>query len=546
MRHNKLILAIAVFDMLAILFAAGIMLSFALHPPVVERLIIEAGAPLPKAADFIIISNKAENFLSGLPENSAMLGDFLITVGIGKKSYQSLLCVIDTIPPKGYAVAPKVWQNTKVLPADFVRDIKDATAVEVSFIKAPDTSITGTQQVSVLLTDVGGNTTSITSKLSVYAIVDTLPIAPNTDMNHLGVLDFIANTSSPEDERLFTLLTDIKDIDTSIPGLREVIVTLDGEKRRSSVDVLDITPPTATPLHLKKYINDTLTAADFVTNVIDESPVFVSFLVEPDNMLPGEQTVEILLTDAYGNTANLAAKLTLIPDTEPPQIEGSLDKTVFVGDTIAYRAGITVSDNRDPEVALIIDSSAVDAKTAGKYPVNYSATDQAGNTATATGTVTVLSVSREQVYEMADNVLAKILNEDMNPYDKTRAIYDWTKKNVIFISSSPKDDPVLACYRGFRDHAGDCFVIACVVQLLLDQIGIENTMIQRIESARTSSTHYWTMVNVGEGWYHLDASPNIHGGSCFMLTDTELTKLSKRRGIDYYIYDTSLYPAAVE
>ena len=50
--------------------------------------------------------------------------------------------------------------------------------------------------------------------------------------------------------------------------------------------------------------------------------------------------------------------------------KGSEARVVYVGDAIAYKKGITVTDNSGAEIPLQIDSSAVRADTPGEYPVN--------------------------------------------------------------------------------------------------------------------------------------------------------------------------------
>ena len=539
-KNHKPVMIIAV---LAILSAIGILFYFYNHFAVVSNLVTEAGLPLPTLNDFIIDGKIIGNSISGLPQDTTIPGIYDIMITTENKSYYSKLTVEDTIPPVGHADPVRTWLDAKVQPADFVRDVFDATAVTFSFFTEPSTAHIGIQPVSVLLTDAGGNTITLFTKLHVYDTLDKLTVKAGTDLSRLCALDFITG-ASPEEAEFFTLLSDFGAIDSSLPGKREVILALNNVIRRSFIDIPDTTPPAASPLFVQKFTGDGLTAEEFVCDIIDETPVTVSFLAVPDNMLPGEQIIEILLTDAYGNETPLTSKLTLIPDTEPPTIEGSLDKTVFVGDTIAYRAGITVTDNRDSEVPLIIDSSEVNAKTAGKYPVTYSATDKAGNTAVAQGTITVLSVSREQVYEMADNVLAKIIKADKSLYDQAQAIHTWVKSNIGYIASAPLADPILAAYRGLKDHNGDCYVFASVAELLLTRSDIDNIMIHRIEGTRTR--HYWALVNTGEGWYHFDTTPHLNGGICFMLTETQVQNLAKRRGKDYYTYDKSLYPQAVE
>ena len=539
-KEKKFALLIAA---LFILCVASIILSIVMQPLVVNSLVVEAGQYLPPVSEFITASGKVGHYLSGMPEDTSIPGDYRIVIEIGKKRYSSTLTVQDTIAPTAHAATVSVWAGAIVQPSAFVCDVHDATKITYSFVNKPKTSQIGIKSATVALTDKGGNTTLILSEVHVYDTISMLDIQPNADISQITALSFIKNASDHE-AQLFTLDTDLNSFDLSIPGKHNITVSMGDEKQGSLLNILDITPPTASPLHIYKFIGDTLTPTEFVADIYDESPVTASFALAPDNKLEGEQPVMILLTDSYNNTALINSTLTLKPDNEPPIISGMVNKTIFVGDTIAYRAGITVTDNRDTEVLLKIDSSAVDAKTAGQYPVVYSATDMCGNTATAQGTLTVLEVSREQVYEMADAVLANIVTDNMSLYNKANAIYQWVKSNIGYINTSIKDDPTLAAYRAFKDRRGDCFIFASVATLLLTRAGIDNVLVQRIPGTRNA--HYWSLVNIGEGWYHFDTTPHNNGGNCFMLTETQLQALGRKRGQNYYAYDKSLYPEAVQ
>ena len=58
---------------------------------------------------------------------------------------------------------------------------------------------------------------------------------------------------------------------------------------------------------------------------------------------------------------------------------------------------------------------------------------------------------------------------------------------------------------------------------------------------KTGGGHYWSLIDLGYGWYHYDTTPRRTGGEFFMLTDAELTAYSEENG-DSHIWDVSLYP----
>ena len=326
----------------------------------------------------------------------------------------------------------------------------------------------------------------------------------------------------------------------------------DGEARPGAADIPD--PPAAVPVHVTKWLDEEFFPEEFVTDVIGRTEVTVTFAAPPGRPREGGQEVFILLSDAEGNETVIASALTLLRDTEPPEITGLLDKSMFLGDTIAYRSGVTVTDNRDEEVELFVDSSAVDTRTEGVYPVVYSAADSSGNKTAVKGTVTVFAATREQVDEMADEILARIfvkgetidgvfIGEEMTLYEKALAVYQWVQDTMIYINSSVKDDPCYAAYRGLRDMTGDCYVYYAVSEILLTRAGIDNIPIERIPGER--AMHYWSLINIGEGWRHFDATPHESGGDGFYFTESQAQALLKGRSSTYYTYDADLYPEVV-
>ena len=175
------------------------------------------------------------------------------------------------------------------------------------------------------------------------------------------------------------------------------------------------------------------TAEEFVTGIEDMTNVTVSFAQEPDLTLAGEQQVQIVAKDEGGNETVGQAVLTLQADTEPPKIVGAKDITVYVGSTVSYRKDVEVTDNCPEGVNLEVDNSRVNLSEAGSYPVVYRATDFAGNVTEQAVTVTVKAslYTQEQIDELADAVLAKIITEDMTPMEKVQAIFNRSEERRV-------------------------------------------------------------------------------------------------------------------
>lgn len=147
---------------------------------------------------------------------------------------------------------------------------------------------------------------------------------------------------------------------------------------------------------------------------------------------------------------------------------------------------------------------------------------------------------------MADDILARIVNDNMTKTEKARAIYSWIRSNLKYVSNSEKGDWVKAAYEGLRRKRGDCYTYYAVSLALLNRVDIPS-----IEVIRLDGTHWWNLVNCGEGWYHFDTCPRSSGGRFCLLTDSQLMAYSNQHITRSYPYgshgfDTSLYPATPE
>lgn len=180
---------------------------------------------------------------------------------------------------------------------------------------------------------------------------------------------------------------------------------------------------------------------------------------------------------------------------------------------------------------------------AGEYTVTYTVTDNAGNSTVKTGVVRVWAeepvfYDEELVNAKADDVLASILTPEMTQLEKAKAIYNWVHGSIGYISHSEKGDYVRGAYEGLVQRQGDCFVYASTAKVLLTRAGITN---MDIVKSQVNPSHYWNLVDVGDGWYHFDATPRKDKTVFFMWTDAQLKEYSESHK-NTHIYDASLYP----
>ena len=73
---------------------------------------------------------------------------------------------------------------------------------------------------------------------------------------------------------------------------------------------------------------------------------------------------------------------------------------------------------------------------------------------------------------------------------------------------------------------------------LLTRAGITNMIISKIPGR---TLHWWNLVDIGEGWHHLDTTPRKDGSRFFYLTDAELMAYSDTHNGTHH-YDREQYP----
>lgn len=350
----------------------------------------------------------------------------------------------------------------------------------------------------------------------------------------------------PKEGKQVTLLTDTKGIDLDKPGTYTLEFLYKEKSYYSALLIVDTTAPTGKPVEHTIYNDETLTPEDFVTDITDLSGVSVSFGEEPDFAKVGQQDVVIHLTDTSGNVGVVTAKLTVVADTTFPVFSEMEELKVNLGQSVSYRKNVTATDDRDGEIAFRIDSSAVNLEEEGTYTIVYTATDSSGNTTTVERKIHVMStlvVNQELVDEMAKEILAKILTEDMTPHEKIKKIYNHVRYNMSYSHSTETEIPE-AAYKAMTKRRGDCYNYFAYAKVLLDNAGIDNIPVERY-GGKTS--HFWLLVNVGTGWYHYDTTPQSEEDPfrCFMKTDEQVKAYARRRSDgrrDYYDIDYSKYP----
>lgn len=461
-------------------------------------------------------------------------GEYTVKIKLGLFTVKSTLIVEDTISPILEVCDITLSYGETCKAEDFVVRILDFTETLVSFAEIPDFSKIGKQTVGILAVDAGGNVSTQSAELWLT------PVAPNVHVELGSRLPEASELTvdGMEAEYVFS------DVDVNTIGKYPVQIKVAEEVYEVVIFVEDTIGPVMELRDISSYTLLDQKPEDFIVSVEDLSGISaLDFKTPPDITLLGEQSVTIIATDCYGNRTEKEAKLSLTADEEPPVFIEAEDFIVWLGDTVAYKSKVKVTDNSGVDAVIKVDASAVDLKTEGSYPVVYTATDTAGNSTekTLTVTVKVYRADEEELNNKIDKIFTKIFKDGMTNREKCKAIYDYIRSNVSYVSTSEKGDYIKAAMEGLTKGKGDCYVYFSLSKAMLTRAGFPNMDIERIRVG--DSMHFWNLVDIGDGhgWYHFDATPRVGKPYIFLWDDATLWEYSDSHKGSHN-YDKSLYP----
>ena len=224
-------------------------------------------------------------------------------------------------------------------------------------------------------------------------------------------------------------------------------------------------------------------------------------------------------------------------DKTKPVFSGFIEKNSYNGsipyqivysdkaENYNFKKYISVEDDRDTKVRIVVDTSQVNFNKTGTYKVIYRATDSAGNTAKTYAKIGVRVAKKLDTY--CDKILSRIIKPSWSDTKKVNAIYRYTRNLISYTGHSDKSNWEKAAVDGFNCGLGDCFTYYAVARALLTRAGIPNIEVTRVAGY---GHHWWNMVYVQGGFYHFDACPRRGGGNFCMVTDRQLKAYSSRHG----------------
>lgn len=135
-------------------------------------------------------------------------------------------------------------------------------------------------------------------------------------------------------------------------------------------------------------------ATDTQSQAIAVGDVNLSSNDEITYVTAGDYDNNIVVTDNAGNETKVPVKISVI---NAPTINGVTDKTITVGDTIDYMAGVTATDGKGVDItsSVQVDSSAVNTGAVGTYQAAYTVVDGNGLHNSAVSNITVNAPAEE-------------------------------------------------------------------------------------------------------------------------------------------------------
>lgn len=525
---------------------------------------LEAGNTF-SASDFVLEEGHTAEFTDEFSAQYAQngiaqinqVGKHSVGLIIDGKSYNINLTVQDTIAPEASALAITICQGDFLTAEQCVTDIKDQTNVACTFQTEPDLSQLGSTNEIVILTDEAGNNTEIPVTIKILAVNELLADSYTIEAGE---------TIPTADEligfyRTGTYVTDVSVINTSLIGCYPLEVKIEGTVYSTELVIEDTVAPTATITPVTAYYGAAFPPADsFVSEIIDEGPVTASYETDPGTSATEETNVRIVLTDQGGNRTVYDSMCNIALDNEAP-VFVTFPKVLDadVNTTIIWRAQVNAEDNSGT-VDVSLDTTGVKLTTPGTYTAFFVAKDPAGNETRQEVTLTLHddSVTKEMMDQLCEEIISKIITDDMTTPEKLHAVYNYVRSRVSYTDTSAHDDIRREAYLGLTTRrSGDCFTFCAASKELLTYLGYESQIVRRREDcAKKVGNHFWLLVNCGTAeeplWYHHDSCPQYRHlrRDSYMLTDAQMEAYTKFRADNaprmsyYYVYDTSLHPAS--
>lgn len=438
-----------------------------------------------------------------------------IQVRVGYFTYTSKLIIQDTIAPlvKLKSIISPI--SKEIVPEDFILEIEDATITTVEFAQPVNIHDSGVHEVIIVVTDLGNNATVQTTTVLISQVKEIVTMEMGSGIPSLD--DFLIDEKTSEE-----MITDLTKLKLTL-GSYPVEIIIDGRILTSTLEVVDTTPPTATPAKLEVFVSDVVHPRSLVRSIVDATKVTATFKENKAwTSSAGTFNPIIVLTDESGNQTEIESTLVVKRDSTPPVLSGSglSNRTVYVNEPYSYKNNIFASDNRDGRLA-VQTIGTVDFATAGVYVVTFYAEDRAGNRASKDITITVkvkppfvpvASTGNATLDAIVDDLFKTILHGDMNQYQISLSIYNFGR-TIRYQAGPLASEWTARAVSSLNTRTGNCFGRMYAMRAMFTRAGISNR-----DRIQYNQDHSWNQINIGNGWQNVDVGyPNM-----FLVSDQYL------------------------
>ncbi|WRK51947.1 hypothetical protein SD457_15650 [Coprobacillaceae bacterium CR2/5/TPMF4] len=191
--------------------------------------------------------------------------------------------------------------------------------------------------------------------------------------------DALKNIEEVRDGDIKDVKVDDSNVNYDKLGEYQLVYQYHDEEYSITINVVDTTKPKFDIVDLDLDLGMKIDPASMATNIKDATKTKVQFKEEYDFSQEGVIDVVVQVIDEGGNITEKKGKVNLVKDDQAPKISELPVITIVKGNTIDYNQGVTISDNRDPNPTLNIDSSQVDINKVGTYIAVYTVSDRSGN-----------------------------------------------------------------------------------------------------------------------------------------------------------------------
>ncbi|MFQ8705442.1 MAG: polysaccharide deacetylase family protein [Thomasclavelia sp.] len=251
--------------------------------------------------------------------------------------------------------------------------------------------------------------------------------------------DAVKNILEVKNGKINDVKINTKDVNYHKLGKYNIVYTYNDNDYEVSVEIVDTKKPKFEIVDLDLDVGMKISPKSMVKNIEDATKTTVKFKKDYKFDKEGIVAVVVRVIDEAGNISEKKAKVKLVKDEVGPEINGISELTVAKGGKADYNSGVNVTDNRDPNPKLDIDSSKVDIDKLGTYKAKYTATDRSGNKTKKERTVKVVEKKDIGISQQSNEKIVYLTFDD-GPSANTQKILEilerYNAKATFFVTGT--------------------------------------------------------------------------------------------------------------